>query len=188
MEAMRIQRFLPENFRLAASDPRGVTQAMLQAMEALHAPDEAIIDGIDSYFSPIRVPADKAEFVLLQASWLGLERYFNWSGGRPGAGMPSFPGGIANLRLLVAEAARLLRERGMESTLIRFLELATGTQGFTIAHGMPDRTPRPFHFTLFAPEGTRAQADLITRIVAGERPAHATYSIVFGTPPTKGDP
>jgi hypothetical protein len=185
MEAARIEHFLPENFRLAATNPRGVAHAMLQAMEALHAPDEAIIERIDSFFSPIRVDPAHEDFVLLQASWLGLERYFNWTGGRPGLGTPSFPSGIANLRLLVAEAAELLRERGMESTLIRFLELATGTKGFAIADGLPDGAPSPFHFTLFAPEAVRAQADLVARIVAGERPAHATYSILYGSPPKK---
>lgn len=173
MLASEIQQFLPENFRLAAVHPGGVTRAMLEVMEELHRPDEVIVDTIDSFFSPIRVDEDHTGFVLLQASWLGLERYFNWSGGRPGVGTPNFPGGIANLRLLVAEAADLLRERGMEATLLRFLELATGTKGFKI------ESDGRFHFTLTAPGSVRPLADLVERIVAGERPAHTTYDIVY---------
>lgn len=176
MLAKDIQKFLPENYRFAAADPRGVTRAMLEVMEVLHAPDEDIVDEIDSFFSPVRVDASHADFVLLQASWLGLERYFNWSGGRPGAGTPNFPGGIANLRLLVAEAANLLRERGMETTLLRFLTLATGTTGFRI------ESESRFHFTLVAPDAARSQADLIERIVADERPAHTTYDIIYLQP------
>lgn len=182
MEASVIQQFLPENFRLAAANPQGVTRAMLEVMAQLHRPDEDIIEGIDSFFSPLRVDDGHAGFVMLQASWLGLERYFNWSGGRAGAGTPNFPGGTANLRLLVAEAADLLRKRGMGSTLIRFLELATGTRGYRIADGLPDGTPRAFHFTLFAPDTVLSQAKLVEKIVAGERPAHATYSIVYFKP------
>lgn len=173
MLANDIQQFLPENFRLAAVHRGGVTRAMLEVMEELHCRDEVIVDTIDRFFSPICVDEDHAEFVLLQASWLGLERYFNWSGGRPGVGTPNFPGGIANLRLLVAEAANLLRERGMEATLLRFLELATGTRGYKI------ESDGRFHFTLTAPGSVRPLADLIKRIVEGERPAHTTYDIEY---------
>jgi len=173
MLASDILQFLPENFRLAAVHPGGVTRAMLEVMEELHRPDEAIVEPIDGFLPPIRVDQDHAGFVLLQASWLGLERYFNWSGGRPGVGTPNYPGGIANLRLLVAEAAELLRERGMEATLLRFLELATGTKGFRI------EGDGRFHFTLTAPGSVRPLADLIERIVEGERPAHTTYRIEY---------
>ena len=185
MDRRHIQRFLPENFRFAASRPDGVTAAMLAAMEALHEPDEAIIANIDGYVSPNRAPGD---FVMLQASWLGLDRYFDWSGGRPGTGKPHFAAGVNQLRLLMAEAAELLRRRGMHDTLLRFLELATGVRGFAIAEGKADGTARPFHFTLNAPAEALPLARLVSRIVEGERPAHATYDINFAKQPPAQDP
>lgn len=180
MDPAQIVRFLPENYRHAAARPDGVTAALLAAMDAMHAPVEAVIEGIDGYVSPWRAPDD---FVLLQASWLGLDRYFDWSGGCPGAGRPSFAGGIGNLRRLLGEAAELLRRRGRRDMLVRFLELATGCEGFAIEDGNPDGSAHPFHMTVRAPAQARPQRRLVSRIVAEERPAHATYDIVFAEPP-----
>jgi hypothetical protein len=176
MQASDIAKFLPENFRRAALRTDGATAALLAAMEGLHAPDEEIIANFDRYISPWRAPDN---FVMLQASWFGLDRYFDWTGGRAGLGQPIFAGGIANLRLLVAEAAELMRRRGMAATLLRFLELATGTRGFSLRDGAPDNPARAFHFTLTAPAQLQPLHDLIERIVEGERPAHASYAIVF---------
>ncbi len=176
MQASDIAKFLPENYRLAARRSDGATAALLAVMEDLHARDEEIIANFDRYISPWRAPDD---FVMLQASWFGLDRYFDWTGGRAGAGQPIFAGGAANLRLLVAEAAELMRRRGMGATLLRFLELATGTRGYALREGAPDNPLRAFHFTLSAPARVQPLHDLITRIVDGERPAHASYSIMF---------
>jgi phage tail-like protein len=181
MDRHLIPRFLPENYRLAAEQPASPLGAMLAAMEALHGPAEQVIETLDAYVSPYRAPDP---FVLLQASWLGLDRYFDWSGGRPGMGTPRYRAGIRQLRLLTAEAAELDRERGTHDALVRFLELATGITGFAIADGAADGTSRPFHFTVSAPAAAAALASLVERIVEGERPAHATYEIVFLPPPT----
>lgn len=175
MEQNQILRFLPENYRFAASDARGPLAALLAAMDELQTTDETIIEHFDDYISPYRAPDD---FVMLQASWLGLDRYFDWSGGRPGAGRPIYHAGVNQLRLLVAEAAELLRQRGRTATLLRFLEVATGVRGFRIAEG-PTEGQRPFHFTLEAPFEARPLERLVVRIVDGERPAHATYTIEF---------
>lgn len=175
MEQNQILRFLPEYYRFAAGNARGPMAALLGVMEDLHAPDEIIIERIDDYISPYRAPDD---FVMLQASWLGLDRYFDWSGGRPGAGRPIYRAGVSQLRLLVAEAAELLRQRGRSVTLLRFLEVATGVRGFRIFEETA-KGQRPFHFTLTAPFEARPLERLVTRIVDGERPAHATYTIEF---------
>ncbi|PXA83618.1 hypothetical protein DMC47_43015, partial [Nostoc sp. 3335mG] len=174
MDRTLIPRFLPENYRLAAEQNGGPLGAMLAAMEALHAPAEAVIDSLDAYVSPYRAPD---AFVMLQASWLGLDRYFDWSGGRPGSGTPRYRAGTRQLRLLTAEAAELDRERGTHDALVRFLELATGVTGFAIADGAADGTSRPFHFTVTASAAAAPLTSLIARIVEGERPAHATYEI-----------
>lgn len=180
MDKDQILRFLPENYRFAASDARGPMAALLGVMEELHAPDETIIEHIDDYISPYRAPDD---FVMLQASWLGLDRYFEWSGGRPGAGRPVYRAGLNQLRLLVAEAAELLRQRGRTATLLRFLEVATGVRGFRVAEESAEGR-RPFHFTLEAPFEARPLERLVARIVDGERPAHATYTIEFAAAAT----
>lgn len=175
MDRALIPRFLPENYRLAAERPDGALAALLAVMEGMHAPAEAAVDGLDAYLDPVRAPD---AFVLLQASWLGLDRYFDWSGDRPGLGAPRFRAGVDRLRLLVAEAAALGRERGTAHALTRFLELATGRTGFRV----DDRTPRPFHVSVTAPADAAPLHKLIERIVAGERPAHATYDLRFEPP------
>ena len=183
MERRLIPRFLPENYRIVASREQGPLAAMLAAMEALHAPVEEILDSIDAYVSPYRAPD---QFILLQASWLGLDRYFDWSGDRPGAGVPRFRPGFGRLRLLVAEAAALSRDRGMPATLLRFLTVATGIEGFAIDEGAG--ATKPFHFTLHAPSSARSFENLVQRIVEGERPTHTTYEIIFDTPAPAGPP
>lgn len=182
MDRNEIPRFLPESYRIAASRPNGPLAAMLAIMEGMHAPAEIVIDNLAAYVSPFAAPDP---FVLLQASWLGIDRYFDWSGDRPGAGTPRFRTGIAPLRLLVAEAAELGRERGTQGALIRFLETATGIRGFTVVEGAPDGTPIPFHFTVHAPAATAPLEDFILRIIEGERPAHATFDLVFDAQPKK---
>ena len=179
MDRHDIPRFLPENYRFAAAREDGAMAGLLAAMEGLHAPDEHIIANLDRYVSPVRAPDP---FVLLQASWLGLDRYFDWSGGRPGAGRPVYRAGIDQLRLLVAETAELTRRRGRTDTLIRFLELATGVHGFAVSEGDPDGKAHAFHITVRAPAAARPLARLISRVVEGERPAHATYDIVYPDP------
>ena len=42
------------------------------------------------------------------------------------------------------------------------------------------RGPRPFHVRVHAPETAKRYADLVARIVEGERPAYVTYEIVYG--------
>jgi hypothetical protein len=174
MDRTLIPRFLPENYRSAAARPGSPMTGLLAAMEALHGPAERILDSLPIYVSPWGAPD---EFVLLQASWLGLDRYFDWSGDRPGAGVPRFRAGPGRLRHFVAEAAALNRERGTPATLLRILELATGLAGFAIEEGS-----RPFHLIVRAPAGAVALSDLIERIVEGERPTHTTFEILFANP------
>lgn len=170
MDRALITRFLPENYRSAATD-RSALMGMLAAMEAMHEPVEQILETREAYVSPWRAPDP---FVMMQAGWLGLDLYFDWGGGRPGVGTPRFRSGTDRLRLLVAIAAELNRHRGTRETLLSFLRVATGVEGFTVSDG-----PGAFHFTVHAPARARPFADLVNRMVAGESPAHATFDIVF---------
>jgi len=172
MERQRILRYLPENYQLAAADPGGVLAAMLGVMEGMHAPVDRVLRSIDAFFDPFRAPEP---FVLLQASWLGLDRYFDWSGGSPGVGEARYPAGTDQLRLLIAEFPELVRSRGTHRSLTRFLEVATGVRGFTVEDG--DQAGPAFHILVHVPPAATPLLDLVDRVVAGERPAHATWEI-----------
>jgi phage tail-like protein len=172
MQQERMLRYLPENYQLAAADGRGVMRAMLAVMEGMHAPVDRVLRSLDSYFDPNRAPD---AFVLMQATWLGLDRYFDWSGGSPGLGEARYPAGIERLRLLIAEFPVLVRSRGTHQSLTRFLEVATGIPGFVVEDGM--QTGGAFHIVVHVPAIAAQLDDLIRRIVAGERPAHATWEI-----------
>jgi phage tail-like protein len=182
MEQQRILRYLPENYQLAAANDRGVMRAMLAVMEGLHAPVDRVLRSLDSFFDPFRAPDP---FVLLQATWLGLDRYFDWSGGSPGVGEAHYPAGIERLRLLIDEFPMLVRGRGTHQSLTRFLEVATGAAGFIVEDGIP--TGGAFHIVVHVPATAAPLADLVRRIVAGERPAHATWDVqmIADTPAEK---
>lgn len=173
MQPRRILRYLPENYQLAAADQRGVLQALLQVMDGMHAPIERVLGSIERYVDPYGAPDP---FVLMQASWLGLDRYFLWSGGSAGIGEASFPTGVDRLRLLLAEFPSLVRQRGTREALIRFLEVATGVRGFTIDTGS---IGMPFHFQVQAPAEAHPLISFVEQIVSQERPAHATYEILL---------
>jgi len=172
MRQERILRYLPENYQLAAADRRGVMRALLAVMEGMHAPVDRILRSLDTYVDPCRAPED---FVLMQATWLGLDRYFDWTGGMPGAGEAQYAAGTDQLRLLIAEFPELVRSRGTNRSLTRFLEVATGIPGFVIEDGM--QTGQAFHIVVHVPAAAAAFLELVRRISAGERPAHATWEI-----------
>jgi phage tail-like protein len=181
MERRRILRYLPENYQLAAVDERGVMSAMLGIMEAMHAPVDRVLRSIDSFFDPFRAPD---AFVLMQASWLGLDRYFDWSGGVPGVGDARYPAGTDQLRLLIAEFPQLVRSRGTHRSLSRFLEVATGVRGFLVEDGKS--ADEAFHVVVDCPAEATPLEDLVKRIVAGERPAHATWEVRMTDSPAAG--
>jgi phage tail-like protein len=176
MRADRIARFLPETYR-AANQPGSLLASLLGAMEALQQPSEAILGDVDRYVDPARAPD---EFVPMLASWLDLTAYLDWSGGRAGAGAPRFAPGPLRLRLLVSRAAEFNARRGSRAALEDFLACATGCAGFTVEENPPDDSgrPRPFHIRVHAPAEAAPYADLVGRIVEGERPVYVTWEIV----------
>jgi len=174
MERRRILRYLPENYQLAAVDEHGVLSACIAVMEAMHGPIDRILRSLDRYFDPYRAVD---QFVMLQATWLGLDRYFEWTRISVGRLDASFPTGTDRLRLLIAEFPSLVQTRGTREALTRFLEVATGIRGFDIADG--NDPEKSFHFVVTAPEAARRLAAFVEKIVAEERPAHATYEIQY---------
>lgn len=183
MEASRIARFLPEIYRMA-NQPGEPLAALLGAMETLHAPSEAVLRRIDDYVDPLRAPDD---FALMLASWLDLDRYLDWTGGRKGAGQARYVAGLGHLRILSTMAAQLMRWRGTRHALERFLFAATGIPGFKVEENPADAdgAPRPFHIRVDAPAAARHLSDLVQRIVDAERPVYVTYDIEY---PPGGNP
>lgn len=177
MEQDRIARFLPEIYRAAIVSGKPL-HAILAVMEALHSPAETVLARIDEYIDPHRAPPD---FAVMLASWLDLDRYLDWSGGRKGEGRVRYAAGLGRLRVLSALAVHLMRWRGTRYALERFLSVATGISGYCIEENPADASgiPRPFHIRVRAPAAALHLANLVERIVEEERPAYVTYEINF---------
>lgn len=180
MKSSEIERLLPAVFQRAAGDATPL-RALLDVMEALHEPDEAILAAIDMVFDPRRTDE---EYLPMLAYWVNLDFLFRplpadesltpWSE-RP---LPTAPG---YLRELICSAARLSKWRGTALGLAHFLEIATGHTGFEIDEEVPDSDgrPTPFHICVRAPETARPQAELIERIIERQRPAYVTSELKF---------
>lgn len=171
MTQAEIATLLPEVVRRTAT-PGSPLAALLHVMEAQHAPSEAALATLDRYFDPYRAPA---HFIPFLARWVDLE----WVLGSRAAADPAgaFPSGLGRLRDLIASATDLARWRGTSRGLIRFLEVATGLDGFRVEEAPlgEDGRPRPFHLLVHSPPGAERYAALIRRIVDTEKPAYVTW-------------
>lgn len=178
MKRTEIESLLPEVVQRTVC-PGGPLLTLLEVMEALHAPSEAVLAKLETYFHPYCTPD---EFVPYLARWVDLERLVPGTpGGGDGASEPTFPSGLGRLRELVAAAAFLSSWRGTRRGLLRFLETATGSRGFEIQEQVfaGDGLPRPFHILVQAPQEAEGYRPLIERIVEMEKPAYVTYELEF---------
>lgn len=171
MRHQAIERLLPAAYQRAAT-PGSVLSALLDVMEAMHAPDEVLLDGVDDLFAAYRT---RAHLLPYLARWLALDHLVPQVG-RGGAGSAVAAG---RLRDLVAEGAALAQWRGTAHGLRRTLEIATGATGFTIE----EPADRPFHFVVRVPPAAADQLALVRRIVAAEKPAAATAEVPDPPPP-----
>jgi phage tail-like protein len=171
MRAEEIAHLLPAVYQDAVPGSP-VLRAILGAMEALHAPDEAAIAGFSAYLDPRRAPDP---FVRMLAHWLALGPYLE-DERLVDRRVTISP---APLRDLVAIAARAARLRGTAETIIEVLTAATGVSGFTIEENPSDTAgrPQPFHIRVTVPPAASNQIELVNRLVAGERPAWVTYEL-----------
>jgi phage tail-like protein len=184
MKRADIEQLLPEIFRRTLVPGRiepSPLAAFLDAMETLHAPDEAVLAALDTYFDPYRAPD---RFVPYLAGWVDLgdlwvENPLEFTAET----LPPFPAGVGRLRDLIASAAYLSRWRGTERGLSAFLETATGLSGYTIEEQVldDDGQPIPFHMRVRAPKEAASYRLLIERIVAKEKPAYVTFELQFET-------
>lgn len=167
MKRSEIASLLPGIFQRTLG-PENPLDAMLCAMETLHAPEEELLQHMDSIFSPYRAPD---QFVPFIARWVDLERIF--APREEGDNLVST--GLGRLRELIRTAAYLSKWRGTQEGLRHFLETATGVSGFVIE----EPGTKPFHLRITAPKQLEAHRSLIERIVDVERPAYATWEVLF---------
>jgi phage tail-like protein len=174
MRREAIERLLPVAFARAAG-PGSVLGALLDVMETLHAPDEAVLGTIDELFDAYRSPD---AFVGFLAGWMALEHLLvPGDSGQPGR----LPVPVGRMRDVLAEGAALASWRGTPHGLRLLLETITGAPGFVIE----EPADRPFHVLVHVPAGAAGQLDLIARVVDGAKPAATTCDIV---PPPRQTP
>ena len=187
MDSAAIARLLPGVFQTALdTQAAGIVEvdtrlaATLGAMETLHAPVEGVLRDLYRHLDPRLAPP---AFVPYLAGWVDLDWLLGSSPGEPTTSASPLSTGLGRLRELVAAAAEIARWRGTARGLLLFLDTATGVPGFTVEEnvGGETRVPRAFHLRILAPQETRPYRPLIERIVVAEKPAYATYELVFAT-------
>jgi phage tail-like protein len=173
----QIKKLLPWVLQRTAQPGNPLT-ALLEVMQDMHTPVEAMLSHLDSMFDPRRTPD---RFVSYLASWVDLGILIDISrGGNPAASV-TFPTGLARLRELIASAAMLSEWRGTRKGLEMFLEIATGASGFSIDEQVrgPDGNARVFHMQVTAPKDLVVHRSLLERIIELEKPAYVTYELSF---------
>ena len=179
MNRNEIAQLLPEVFQRTLKEGSALS-ALIEVMEALQAPSEAVLSQLDAIFDPRRT-SDK--FVPYLAYWADLARLFDddlTAKPRPGSGGLTIESGLGRLRELIANAAFLSQWRGTKKGLLLFLQTATGLRDFQIAENIDlEGKPRPFHITVRAPKGSEQFSQLIGRIIELEKPAYVSHEISF---------
>ncbi len=175
MKQDEIKKYLPAVFQrtVHAGNPLAT---FLGAMEILHEPSEKVLTGVDQFFDARRTPD---EFVPFLAQWVNLDRIFS-ADVTIELDSPLMPK-IGHLRELVANATYLSQWRGTKKGMLLFLQTATGAKDFEIEERVKggDGQIRPFHLKIRAPQTTKAQVELIKRIIESEKPIHLTYELEF---------
>ncbi|WFE40647.1 phage tail protein [Micromonospora sp. WMMD998] len=175
MRRAAIERLLPAAYQ-RATGPGSVLGALLDVMEALHAPDEAVLADVDALFGPYRT-ADG--FVAYLSRWVAMDHVV----AAPRADAP-LPLPVGRLRDLVAHGALLARWRGTPYGMRTALELATGVTGFVL----DEPAERPFHLVVRVPPAAADRLALVTRIVEAEKPAAVTVEVVAAPADAAGPP
>ncbi|RIV41241.1 phage tail protein [Micromonospora radicis] len=165
MRRAGIERLLPAAYQRAGV-PGSVLWALLDVMEGLHAPDEAVLAEVDALFAPYRAPGAMVAYL---ARWVAMDHVV----AVPRRDAP-LPLPLSRLRDLVAHGAQLAAWRGTPDGLRTALELATGVTGFVL----DEPADRPFHVVVRVPAAAADQVHLVGRIVEAEKPAAVTAEIV----------
>lgn len=160
MNPQQILQLLPHAFQASEQQADGPTPltALLAAMDSLHAPTEALLDGYAELFSAATCP--ERHYPLL-GSWL-TERHLT-------------PLDATCERELLLQLGSLQARRGTPLSLLALLRLVTGCAALTIA----DSQRVPFHIVVTAPARLREHTTLITAVLDEHKPAHVTYELTF---------
>lgn len=160
-------RVLPEVFRVSATSSAPL-RALIAVAEGMHAPVREILDGIDRIVDPYQAPARLVPYLSrwVDLDWLTIA---SDSALGPERGIPT-----SRQRDLIANAPDLSARRGTPAGLARFLQLATGIDGFTV-----ESVSGAFHVRVTVPTAAADQTDLVGRIVSVIKPAHLTYEVVI---------
>jgi len=180
MKREEIENLLPRVFRQTLR-PGGPLSVLLEVMELLHEPAEAVLSQLETYFNAYGTPDI---FVPYLACWVDLERFYPFYSAQPTEiqrAVDPISSGTGKLRELIAAAAYLSQWRGTAKGLKLFLETATGINGFELVENVADENgnPRPFHIRISGPPEAEAHIALIERIVKQEKPAYVSYELEF---------
>lgn len=187
MDSPAIARLLPGVFQAALDPPAaGIVEpdtrlaATLGAMEILQSPVEDVLKDLYKYLDPRLA---KPRFVPYLAGWVDLDWLLVASPSEPSVSATPLSSGLGHLRELVAAAAEIARWRGTARGLLLILDTATGIPGFAVEENVTmiddQPVPRRFHLRILAPEETRPYQPLVERVIVAEKPAYATYELVF---------
>jgi phage tail-like protein len=165
MRRPAIERLLPAAYQRAAAHP-GLLVALLDAMEAMHAPTEETLAAVDDLFTPYRSPDRMVPFLL---GWVAFDHVLQR--GRDGQLSPTqIP--LGRLRELLAVSADLARRRGTAAGLRGVIETVT-----QVPVRIEEPPERDFHIVVRVPAGAAGLVPLITRLVEAEKPAATTYEV-----------
>jgi phage tail-like protein len=131
--------------------------SFLLAFEAVLTPIEQIVDHFDLYLDPGTSPE---RFLDQLARWLGLTLDEKWP--------------PEKRRAVLKESAELYRRRGTRWGLSRHIEIYAG-----VPPKITEPKNRPHHFkvSIKLPKSARVEEETLRRIVAANKPAHATYEL-----------
>lgn len=185
MDSATIATLLPGVFQSALHpaaagvvEPDRRLAALLGVMETLQEPVEDVLDGLHHHLDPRQAPP---RFVPYLAGWVDLDWLLLATPDQAAATSTPLASGMGDLRELVAAAVEIARWRGTARGLLRFLDTATGVVGFDVQENVTGekRTRRAFHLRILAPEAAEPYRPLIERVIVAEKPAYATYELVF---------
>jgi len=177
MKHQEIKQLLPEIFQ--RTDQEGSPlYGLLEVMQAMTEPAEKTLQEVPKYFDPYSTPE---RFLPFLASWVDLDRYF-----------PAYSDQLkdlntihlldaGHLRELIVAAPQLSKLRGTKSGMELFLKTATGIKNYKIEESITNknRTSRPFHIKITAPNKAQKYRKLIENIIEQEKPAYVTYELKF---------
>ncbi len=178
---------LPEVFRTAAQQSPPL-RGLSSAADALLAPVARALDQIDTLADPYRA----ADHVAAALAWWVDLGWLTAPDATVTARRPEvsprlrsvLAGGVPALRDLVAASPELSELRGTAAGIRRFLELATGVEGWQI------EASGECHVVVRIPAEAADQTAIAEIIVAATKPAHVTAELVplSSRPPDPPDP